>query len=81
MTYRAYITRDNVEYEVSADLFDSGYAYVDSWADTGRSFEVEKDPDFYKYYAEDDNGDEILLTQEEMIEAKHQMIKQYWDEY
>jgi len=81
MTHTAYISRDDIEYEVTAELFDNGYAYVDSWADTGRSFEVEKDPDFYKYYAEDDNGDEVVLTQEEMMEAKRQMTKQYWENY
>lgn len=81
MDYRAYITRNDIEYEVTAELLDAGYAYVDSWADTGRSFEVEKDPDFYEYYAEDRNGDVLTLTQEEMMDAKYQMIKQYWDEY
>lgn len=81
MTYTAYITRDDVEYEVTAELFDTGYAYVDSWADTGRSFEVEKDPDFYKYYTEDDDGNEVVLTDEEMTEAKRQMMEQYWGEY
>lgn len=81
MTYTAYIIRNDEEFEVTAEIFDEGYAYVDSWADTGRCFEVEKEPDFYKYYAEDDNGDELVLTREEMIEAKRQMTNQYWDRY
>lgn len=81
MTYTAYITRDDVEIEVTAEILDEGYAYVDSWADTGRSFEVEKEPDFYKYYAEYDNGEELILTRDEMMEAKRQMTNQYWDQY
>lgn len=81
MSYIAYITRDNVEYEVAAELYDEGCGYVDSWADTGRNFEIEKDPEFHKFYAEDDNGVEIVLTADELLSAKEQMVKSYWDKF
>jgi hypothetical protein len=79
--YIAYITRDGVEFEVSAELYDEGYGYHDAWADTGPYFEIEKDPEFYKFYAEDDNGDEVVLTSEEIDLARGQMIEQYWEKY
>ena len=81
MSYTTYITRDNVEYEVTAKLYDEGCGYVDSWADTGRNFEIEKDPEFHKFYAEDDNGDELTLTENELMTAKSQMVESYWDNH
>lgn len=79
--YTAYITRDEVEYEVSAELYDEGYGYHDSWKDTGSHFEVEKDPEFHKFYAEDDDGERVVLSSEEISEATRQMINQYWENY
>jgi len=79
--YTGYITRDGIEYEVSAELYDEGYGYHDSWEDTGPYFEVEKDPEFHKFYAEDDDGKEVMLTSEEVDLARHQLINQYWENY
>ena len=82
MTYRAYITRNDIEYEVTADLYDHGDGYYDEWEDTGRSFEVTKEPEFYNFYAEyDDSVEEFIFTPEEIEEATEQMKKQYWDAY
>lgn len=81
MTYRAYFTRENTEYEVTADLYDHGEGYADEWEDTGRTFEITKEPKFYNFYAEDDNGDEVNLTQDEIEHVTEQMNKQYWDTY
>jgi hypothetical protein len=77
--YIAYITRDDVEYEVSAELYDEGYGCHDSWEDTGPYFEIEKDPIFHKFYTEDDNGNEVVLTSEEVDQARRQMINYYWE--
>lgn len=81
MSYTAYITRNEVEHEVTADLYDHGYGYYDRWEDTGISFEIEKDPKFHNFYSEDDNGVELCLTSDEIEIIVEQMKKQYWDEY
>lgn len=81
MSYTAYITRDEVEYEVSAELYDEGYGYEDSWEDTGRNFEIEKDPVFHKFYAEDRDGVELVLSEDELKSITEQLVERYWDIY
>lgn len=78
MDYRAYITRDDVEYEVTAKLYDHGRIYEDSWSDYGTQYEVEKNPEFHKFYAEDNCGKEMALTADEISDATEQMVAQYW---
>lgn len=79
MELKAYIERYGVELEVTAELYDCGYGYNDSWSDTGSTYIVTHEPVFYKLYCEDDNGDDVLLTSEELETVKIQFIKQYWD--
>lgn len=79
--YRGYIERNGEEFEVTAELYDEGYGYSDYWSDIGYSFEVEKEPTFKKFYAEDQDGNSFALTVEEISRATDQMIKQYWENY
>ena len=78
MDYRAYITRNDVEYEVTAELYAEGRIYKDSWSDCGTQFEVEKNPEFHKFYTEDDRGNGVTLSADEIVNATEQMIVQYW---
>ena len=79
MSYTAYITRDGIEYEVSAELYEGGLGYLDSWKDTGRNFEIEKNPIFHEFYVEDRDGVELILTPHELISVNGQLIERYWD--
>lgn len=75
----ACFVRDNVEYEVTAELYDYGRGYWDSWEDTDRNFEVEKDPEFHKFECYDDNGDPVKLSPGELDHIVQQMVNQYWE--
>ena len=79
MTYRAYFTRENTEYEVTADLYGHGEGHADVWGDTGRSFEITEEPKFYNFYAEDDNGYEIILTHcranQSRVRPQHRLVQ------
>lgn len=77
--YVAYFTRDDVEYEVTADLYDYGQGHWDSWEDTDRNFEIEKDPEFHKFECYNDNGDPVELTSDELKHVTEQMINCYWE--
>lgn len=79
MPYTAYITRNEIEYEVSAELYEDGVSYADSWGDTGSTHIVESHPTFYKFYAEDHDGVSLDLTADELESAIDQMIQQYWN--
>ena len=79
MELKAYIDRDGFELEVTAELYDYGHGHYDKWSDTGVEFIVTQEPVFYKHYCEDDNGDEVQLTDEELETINAQLIKQYWD--
>lgn len=79
MSYTAYITRDGIEYEVSAELYEDGVSHTDSWKDTGRNFEIEKDPIFHEFYVEDRDGVELILTSQELTSVNGQLIERYWD--
>lgn len=76
--YVAHFTRGDVEYEVSAELRDYGRGYWDSWEDTGRNFEIEKNPEFHKFECYDENGDPVELTPSELNDVVEQMINCYW---
>lgn len=77
----AYITRDGVEYEVSAKLYEHGEA--DEGVDDlgGMWMELVEDPVFIEFYGEDDDGVELVLTPKEMFNIEEQMIDQYWEAY
>lgn len=77
--YVAYFTRDDIEYEVTAELYDCGQGYWDSWEDTGRNFEIEKDPVFHKFECYDENGDPVELTADDIKHVTEQMINHYWE--
>jgi hypothetical protein len=79
MVYRAYISRNFTEYEVSAELYDEGTRIIDTWQDTGTCYIVDENPVFYKFVATDDFGIEFDITEEEMAEVIEQMQTQYWD--
>jgi hypothetical protein len=79
MNFRAYIEREGVELEVTAELYDNGYGYDDKWADTGHTFVVTHEPLFWKHYCEDDNGNVVVLTAEEIEAVNARLIEQYWD--
>lgn len=77
--YRAYIIRDGAEYEVTAELYDHGVTERDSWQDTGTVFEIMQDPVFYKFECNDEDGNPVILTAQEIETAINQMIAQYWE--
>lgn len=79
--YRGYIERNGEEFEVTAELYDEGYGYSDYWSDTGYSFEIEKEPTFNKFYAEDEDGKPLDLTEEEISRVTAQMREHYWENY
>ena len=81
MSYTAYITRDGIEYEVSAELYEGGLGYLDSWKDTGRNFEIEKDPIFHNFYVEDRDGVELILTSQELTLVNGQLIDRFWGNF
>lgn len=79
MSYTAYITRDEVEYEVSAELYEDGVSHTDSWQDTGSVCVIESHPIFHKFYVEDRDGVAMVLTARELESVIDQMIERYWD--
>lgn len=82
MTYTTYITRDNKEYEVTAELYDEGEGYTEFCPDSGYYLEILKNPEFYKFYTEyDDSIEEFIFTPEEIQQATSQLIEQYWDNF
>lgn len=74
--YTAYISRDGIEHEVLAELYADGETSSDSWADTGHTIVIEKDPVFHKFLCDD-----LELTTEELDLVVKQLIEQYWDSF
>ena len=75
-----YITRNSTEIEVSAKLEYPGAATWDYWEDTGYQFNLISDPTFCEFYAENDDGEEIVLTKQEIVDATTKLVDAYWEE-
>lgn len=75
---RTYITRDGVEYEVTAELYYGGEYTLDE-DETGTDLVVEQDPQFHEIFCEDpETGCELELTEAEFEKINEQLVAQYW---
>lgn len=76
--HRTYITRDGIEYEVTAELYADG-EYTLEEDEAGVDLVVEQDPQFDEIFCEDpETGCELELTEADFETIRDQLVVQYW---
>lgn len=77
--YRAYINRNNDEYEVNAKIFAEGAYETGYESDTGYYLDIISNPIWENLICFDEYGMEVKLTSGELIKAEEKLNIEYWD--